>query len=107
MKKSLYLFATLAMICGGAVASAQVSESPELATKVKNEGLNNSQITQIAQYMTDLLGSRLTASQQKRRAESLMVDKLKEIGLSNMDRKHERPRERGVRRLRRPEERGS
>lgn len=83
MKKSLYLFATLAMICGGAVASAQVSESPELATKVKNEGLNNSQITQIAQYMTDLLGSRLTASQQKRRAESLMVDKLKEIGLSN------------------------
>ena len=82
MKKVLFVFSLLAMVCAGSV-SAQVSQSPELATKVKNEGLNNSQITQIAQYMTDLLGSRLTASQQKRRAESLVVEKLKEFGLSN------------------------
>ena len=33
--------------------------------------------------MTDLLGSRLTASQQKRRADNLVIDKLKHFGLSN------------------------
>ena len=64
-------------------AFAQVSESPELASRIKDEGLGNSQIEEISQYMTDLLGSRLTASQQKRRAERLVIDKLREFGLSN------------------------
>ena len=82
MKKVLFVFSLLAMVCAGSV-SAQVSQSPELATKIKNEGLNNSKIEEISQFMTDLLGSRLTASQQKRRAESLVVEKLKEFGLSN------------------------
>ena len=83
MKKSLLLLALLATFAGVHTAFAQVSESPELATKIKNEGLNNSKIEEIAQYMTDLLGSRLTASQQKRRADNLVIDKLKQFGLSN------------------------
>ena len=83
MKKGLMLFALLAAFAGSHTAFAQVSESPELATKIKNEGLNNSKIEEISQYMTDLLGSRLTASQQKRRADNLVIDKLKQIGLSN------------------------
>ena len=72
----------LALVCGN-VVNAQVSESPELASKIKDEGLNRSKIEEISQYMTDLLGSRLTASQQKRRAESLVIKKLGELGLSN------------------------
>ena len=73
----------LAAVMGGGAAFAQVSESPELATLIKNEGLNNSKIEELSQFITDYLGSRLTASQQKRRAENLVVGKLGELGLSN------------------------
>ena len=71
------------MVPGGSVASAQVAESLEWATMIKAEGLGHSQIEDLSQYMTDYVGSRLTASLQKRRADSLMVEKLKELGLTN------------------------
>lgn len=83
MKKYAFLFALLAGMLGGSVASAQVSESAQLATKIKDEGLNHSKVEELSQFITDYLGSRLTASQQKRRAEQLVVGKLQEIGLSN------------------------
>ena len=82
MKKLLCVLSLLTLV-GSSLVNAQVSQSPELASQIKNEGLNNSKVDEIAQYMTDLLGSRLTASQQKRRADSLVVVKLKELGLSN------------------------
>ena len=82
MKKGLLIVVLFSALCGGN-AFAQVSESPELAARIKDEGLNHSQIEPISQYMTDLLGSRLTASQQKRRAERLVIAKLGEFGLSN------------------------
>ena len=83
MKKILSVILPVALLCGGGFASAQVSQSPELANKIKNEGLNNSKIEEISRFMTDYLGSRLTASRQKRRAETLVVEKLGEFGLSN------------------------
>ena len=82
MRKGLIIALLAATVCGFTV-SAQVSESPELATKIKNEGLNNSKIEELSHYLTDLAGSRLMASQQKRRAEKLVVDKLGELGLTN------------------------
>ena len=83
MKRISVFISLLAMIVSGSMASAQVAESPEWATKIKAEGLGRSQIEELSQYMTDYLGSRLTASQQKRRADVLMIEKLKELGLSN------------------------
>ena len=75
--------AVLAMVFAGSVASAQVAESPEWASKIKAEGLGHSQIEELSQYITDYMGSRLTASQQKRRADSLMIVKLNEMDLDN------------------------
>ena len=63
MRKSAFLVCLLAVCLGGNAAFAQVSESPELATKIKDEGLSNSKIIEISQFITDYLGSRLTASQ--------------------------------------------
>ncbi|MBP5211013.1 MAG: M20/M25/M40 family metallo-hydrolase [Bacteroidales bacterium] len=83
MKKSLLLVSLLAVVFSCNIANAQVSQPAELAMKIKDEGLNNSKIEEISQYMTDLMGSRLTASQQKRRAESLVIRKLGEMGFSN------------------------
>lgn len=82
--KKLFIFVVLAaFVFGGNTAKAQVSESPEWASRIKAEGLSHSQIEEIAQYLTDLTGSRLTASKQKRRADSLVIVKLKELGFTN------------------------
>ena len=83
MKKLLVLASLLALTLGGNPALAQVPESAEWSTKIKAEGLGHSQIEELSQFMTDYLGSRLTASQQKRRADALVVEKLKAMGLSN------------------------
>jgi hypothetical protein len=83
MKKVLVIVSLLALTLGGTTATAQVAESAEWATKIKAEGLGHSQIETLSQFMTDFLGSRLTASQQKRRADKLVVARLQELGLSN------------------------
>ena len=83
MKKLFSCLALLAALSSGTAALAQVAESPAWATRIKAEGLGNSQIDELSQYMTDYVGSRLTASRQKRRADSLMLAKLTELGLSN------------------------
>ena len=83
MKKLLVILPLVALVLGGARAQAQVAESAEWASKIKAAGLGMSQIEELSQYMTDYVGSRLTASQQKRRADGLMLEKLEELGLSN------------------------
>jgi hypothetical protein len=83
MKNFAFVITLFATVLCGSVASAQVAESPDWATRIKAEGLGRSQVEELSQYMTDFLGSRLTASQQKRRADALMVEKLKELGLSD------------------------
>ena len=83
MKKLFVVLALSALFLGGNAARAQVAESAEWASRIKAEGLSHSQVDELSQFMTDFLGSRLTASQQKRRAEELLVEKLKELGFSN------------------------
>ena len=83
MKKLFIILPMLALVLGGSPAQAQVAVSSEWASKIKAEGLGQSQVAELSQYMTDYVGSRLTASRQKRRADSLMLVKLAEIGLSN------------------------
>jgi len=81
--KSLFI-SSLCLLAGAFSLSAQVAESNELAYKIKDAGFKESHITELSQYMTDYLGSRLASSQMKRRAEQLMVEKLKEYGFSNV-----------------------
>lgn len=80
MKKMF--FAAMAMMLGLG-AQAQNALSEELAFRVKNEAFANSKLEELAEFMTDELGSRLAASQQKLRSEKLVVGKLAEFGLSN------------------------
>ncbi len=63
--------------------NAQNSLSSEYAYRVKNEGFSNSQVEQLAQFMTDDMGPRLAASQLKLRAEKMVIEKLAEMGFSN------------------------
>ncbi len=81
MKK---LFLSVAMVALALLsASAQTTISEEMAYKIKSEAFDKSSIDGLSEYMTDLLGSRLAGSQQMTRAEQLVVQKLKDMGLSN------------------------
>jgi hypothetical protein len=81
MKTNLFLI----VCCFGITlsASAQTCLPEEIAYKIKGEAFSNSKIEATAQWLTDFLGPRLTASKNGQRAEALVKDKLSEMGLSN------------------------
>lgn len=83
MTKSKLLLASLLIVMGSINLNAQVCQSNEMAYRVKQEGLQHSQVPELAEFMTDLMGSRLVASQMKLRAEGLLIERLKEMGLTN------------------------
>ena len=62
---------------------AQVCQPEGMAFRVKEEAFNRSQVEELSQFMTDELGPRLAGSQMSERAEKLVVEKLKEWGLTN------------------------
>lgn len=78
-----YLLAAACGLLSLGTAQAQTAISEEMAFRIKNEAFANSSIDQLSQYMTDLLGPRLAASEMKVRSEQLVVKKLAEYGLSN------------------------
>jgi hypothetical protein len=69
------------------VASAQVAqESVDLAVvqQIREEGLERSQIPDLARYLTEVIGPRLTGSPAMRQANNWTADKLREWGLENV-----------------------
>jgi hypothetical protein len=62
---------------------AQKRLPDEIAYKIKSEAFANSKVEETAQWLTDFLGPRLTASKNGQRAEALVKDKMTEFGLSN------------------------
>jgi Predicted aminopeptidases len=63
---------------------AQQSLPNDVVFKIKREAFQNSQMRDLATYMTDYAGSRLTASKLGERAEKLTAEKLTELGFSNV-----------------------
>ncbi len=56
----------------------------DMAAKIREEGFQRSQVTEIAGYMSDVLGARLTLSEDMKRAQTWAKDKMEEIGLVNI-----------------------
>jgi carboxypeptidase Q len=80
-----------AMMAGAIVVTtfltlALAQEQPELAAiwKIKDEGLNRSQVMEILSYLTDVHGPRLTGSPNIRQAQSYAQSKFREWGLENV-----------------------
>lgn len=66
------------------VLSAQEEKADmEMMNKIRKEGLENSKVMEIALYLTDVSGPRLTASPGYMKAATWAKDKLNEWGLSN------------------------
>ena len=82
MKQKVFMLLAAWMYMHTAIA--QTCLPAEMAYKVKNEGLANSQVTEISQFMTDDLGPRLAGSKLSLRAEKMVADKLTEMGFANV-----------------------
>ena len=82
MKKMMMGVLTI-LLCSG-MALAQRALPEDLAYKIKNEGFQRSQIGELAFWMTDYAGDRLTGSQKWVRSEALVVEKLKSMGFQNV-----------------------
>ncbi|MDT5294535.1 MAG: carboxypeptidase [Acidobacteriota bacterium] len=57
--------------------------TPDVIERIKDEGLNRSQVMRTLEYLTDVLGPRLTGSPALKRANNWTRDKLTEWGLAN------------------------
>ena len=56
----------------------------KMIAKIREEGFQHSQVMDIVGYMTDVLGARLTLSQDMKRAQLWAAKKMEKIGLSNI-----------------------
>jgi carboxypeptidase Q len=71
------LLATTALTYGPDVDAVMVA-------KIREEGLQRSRVMDIAGYMTDVLGARLTVSEDMSRAQAWVQDEMRRIGLTNV-----------------------
>ena len=56
----------------------------EVVSQIREEGLNHSDLPNTLSYMTDVLGARLTNSDDMYRAQEWAIEKMQEIGLENI-----------------------
>ncbi len=74
---SIFLFASFVMI------AQEEKLDMEMVSKIRKEGLENSKVMEIAMYLTDISGPRLTASPGYMKAANWSKNKLSEWGLVN------------------------
>ncbi len=67
---------------GGQVAQEAVDL--DVVRQIREEGLERSQIPEMARYLTEVIGPRLTGSPQMREANTWTAEKLREWGLQNV-----------------------
>src|ERR687884_397926 len=79
---ALLLFALLSPALR-AQTQATPQPTPDVIDRIKDEGLNRSQVTQTLEYLTDVIGPRLTGSPALKRANEWTRGRLTEWGLSN------------------------
>ncbi|MGZ8948724.1 MAG: M20/M25/M40 family metallo-hydrolase [Candidatus Aminicenantales bacterium] len=86
MKPMTRLIATgVLLVAIGAFASGQTPTVDwDMAAKIREEGLQRSQVMDIVGYMTDVLGGRLTLSEDMKRAQAWAKDKMEKLGLANV-----------------------
>src|SRR5665647_610188 len=86
MKPTTRLIATgVLLVAIGAFASGQTPTVDwDMAAKIREEGLQRSQVMDIVGYMTDVLGGRLTLSEDMKRAQAWAMDKMEKLGLANV-----------------------
>lgn len=84
MKTIVYLILSLSLFLPFRLAGQYETSDSSITDRIKHEGLNNSSIEDLAFWMTDAAGPRLTASKGGERGNTIAIQKLKEYGLENV-----------------------
>ena len=79
MKKILICLSTFL------IAQEKYDVDWEMVAKIREEGFQRSEISNTLSYMTDVIGARLTNSEDMRRAQDWAVKEMKRIGLRNIE----------------------
>jgi hypothetical protein len=74
------------LFAGTTSAFAQDTPDPAVTARIRDEGLNHSQVMDIAFHLTDVSGPRLAGSPGLKRAQDLAVNQLKTWGMVNASR---------------------
>ena len=82
--RSTTVIALLAGLTSALPAPAGSRRDPDPIARIREEGLQHSQVMDIESYMTDVLGARFTMSDDMFRAQQWVLGKMREIGLSNV-----------------------
>src|SRR5882757_4698018 len=82
--KLIYTSLLLAATLG--TGFAQDTPDPVMTAKIREEGMNHSQVMDIAFHLTDVSGPRLSGSPGLKRAQDWAVDQLKTWGMVNAQR---------------------
>jgi len=84
--RALRFFSVLAVgsLMVSSPLKAQETVDWEVVSKIREEGLQRSQVMDIVGYMSDVLGPRLTASPSMRKAQEWAQEKMREVGLENI-----------------------
>ncbi|MBE3126616.1 MAG: M20/M25/M40 family metallo-hydrolase [Acidobacteria bacterium] len=79
------LAAVILLVAISAFASDQTPTVDwDTVAKIREEGLQRSEVMDIVGYMTDVLGARLTLSEDMKRAQAWAKDKMEKLGLTNV-----------------------
>ena len=81
--RSIYLSFLLIGLVGSTI-SAQTKDEIEVIAQIREEGFQNSQVMDIASYISDVHGNRLVGSQGIKEAQKWASEKMETIGLENV-----------------------
>ena len=77
------VFSIAALPLGWSDSTAQTAIDLDMVARIREEGLQRSQLANTFSYMTDVLGARLTNSRDMDRAQEWVLSEMKRIGLVN------------------------
>jgi hypothetical protein len=84
MTAALILFALLSPnFCAAQTPQPSPSPTPDAVERIKDEGVNRSRLMETVEYITDVIGPRLTGSPALRRANEWTRERLTQYGLVN------------------------
>jgi hypothetical protein len=75
---------TALLLATAAFAADPVPIDWETVARIREEGLQRSRVADLESYMTDVLGARLTLSEDMKRAQAWAMDEMRRIGLVNV-----------------------
>jgi hypothetical protein len=87
MRNFLQMTAPIALIAGALAATAPAlaqSTDREATAKIIDQGVNHSEVMVTAQYLSDIIGPRLTNSPAMRKAEAWTQSRFRDWGLANV-----------------------